>query len=204
MKLFERFSDDDLLGVRFAANVFIATIIVWIGIRVILGADPIWAIASMIASSEPVVKKGLQFFRSRLINTMVGCAVGLLFVSIGEPAPWRLPFALAITVLLSAYFVRVQVMWRQAPITAALVIAGSLTAYSKNAGIELGLTRVGEVIFGSVVGVGVSWLMAKVWSVREPGAGPDGAADQKDHPECLQDSRETKQEGRAETRDIKH
>jgi len=143
----------------------------------------------MIASSEPIVKKGLQFFRSRLINTMVGCAIGLLFVSIGEPAPWRLPFALAITVLLSAYFVRVQVMWRQAPITAALVIAGSLTAYSKNSGIELGLTRVGEVIFGSVVGVGVSWLMAKVWSVRESGAGPDGAADQKDNPECRQDSR---------------
>jgi len=41
MKLFERFAKDGLLGGRFAANVFIATIIVWLGIRVILGADPI-------------------------------------------------------------------------------------------------------------------------------------------------------------------
>ena len=205
MKLFERFSEDGLLGVRFAANVFkLASIIVWIGIRYILGADPIWAIASMIASSEPLVKKGLKFFRSRLINTMVGCAVGLLFVSIGEPTAWRLPFALAITVLLSAYFVRVQVMWRQAPITAALVIAGTLSAYSKAAGIEVGLYRVAEVIFGSVVGLGVSWLMAEFWPVREPIAEPDGAADQKNNAERRPDSRETRQESREEARDIKH
>jgi uncharacterized membrane protein YccC len=204
MKLFERFSEDGLLGIRFAANVFIASIIVWIGIRYFLGADPIWAIASMIASSEPVVKKGLKFFRSRLLNTMVGCAVGLLFVSVGEPTAWRLPFALAITVLLSAYFVRVQVMWRQAPITAALVIAGPLSAYSKTAGIELGLYRVGEVVFGALVGLGVSWLMAMFWPMREPGAELEGAADQKDNAQSRQDSRETRQEGSAAARDTEH
>jgi uncharacterized membrane protein YccC len=177
MKLFAHFLEDDLLGVRFAANVFIASIIVWIGVRFFLHADPIWAIASMVASSEPVVEKGLKFFRSRLVNTLVGCAVGLLFVSIGEPTPWRLPFALAITVLLSSYLVRMQVMWRQAPITAAIVIAGTLSAYSKTVGMEVGLLRVAEVIFGSVVALGVSWLMSKIWSVREPKAEPDGAVD---------------------------
>ena len=203
MKLFERFSDDDMLGIRFAANVFIASIIVWVGIRYYLGADPIWALASMIASSEPIVKKGLKFFRSRLLNTLVGCAVGLLFLSVGEPTPWKLPFALAITVLLSAYFVRVQVMWRQAPITAALVIAGSLSTYSNTAGIELGLYRVGEVIFGSVVALGVSWLMARLWSVREASAEAEGADDSKRNAECRQEKCETQQEGREETRDIK-
>jgi uncharacterized membrane protein YccC len=177
MKLFERFLEDDLLGVRFAANVFIASIIVWIGVRFLLHADPIWAMASMIASSEPVVKKGFKFFRSRLANTLVGSTVGLIFVSIGEPSPWRLPFALAITVLLSAYFVRIQVMWRQAPITAAIVIAGSVSAYSKTAGMEVGLLRVGEVIFGCVVALGVSWLMSNIWLVREPKAETDGVVD---------------------------
>jgi uncharacterized membrane protein YccC len=177
MKLFAHFLDDDLLGVRFAANVFIASIIVWIGIRILLDADPIWAIASMVASSEPVVQKGLRFFRSRLVNTLVGCAIGLLFVSIGEPTPWRLPFALAITVLISSYLVRIQVMWRQAPITAAIVIAGTLSAHSKTIGMAVGLERVAEVIFGSVVALGVSWLMSKIWSVREPEAEPDGAID---------------------------
>jgi len=177
MKLIAHFLEDDLLGVRFAANVFIASIIVWIGIRFFSGANPIWAIASMIASSEPVVEKGLKFFRSRLVNTLVGCTVGLLFVSIGEPSPWRLPFALAVTVLLSTYLVRIQVMWRQAPITAAIVIAVSMSAHSKIVGIEEALYRVAEVIFGAVVGLGVSWLMSKTWPMREPEAEPDGAVD---------------------------
>lgn len=177
MKLFKRFLEDDLVGVRFAVNVFVSSIIVWVGIAVLLKQDPTWAIASMVASSEPVVQKGVEFFRSRLVNTLVGSTVGLLFVSIGDPTPWRLPFALAVTVLLSSYFVRVQVMWRQAPITAAIVIAGTLSAHSKTVGMEVGLIRVGEVIFGSVVALGVSWFMAIVWSIRERAAGPDEPVD---------------------------
>jgi hypothetical protein len=80
----------------------------------------------------------------------------LLFVTVGEPTPWKFPFALAITVLLSSYIIRIPVMWRQAPITAAIVIAGSLPEHSKTVGIELGLRRVIEVIFGCLVALGVS------------------------------------------------
>lgn len=76
MKVLDRLREDSLLGVRFAVNVFIASIFVWITLRFFTDASPIWAIASMIASSEPVVKQGLKMFRSRLINTLVGCAVG--------------------------------------------------------------------------------------------------------------------------------
>ena len=126
MRVLDRLREDRFLGVRFAVNVFFATIITWLLLRLSTRANPIWAVASMVASSEPVVKQALKMFRSRLINTTVGCAVGLLFVVAGEPNPWKLPFALAVTVLLSAYVVRIPVMWRQAPITAAIVIAGSL------------------------------------------------------------------------------
>jgi uncharacterized membrane protein YccC len=65
-------------------------------------------------------------FRSRLINTLVGCAVGLLFLLVGEPTAWKFPLTLAITVLLASYVVRIQVMWRQAPITVAIVIVYEL------------------------------------------------------------------------------
>jgi uncharacterized membrane protein YccC len=130
-------------------------------------ANPIWALASMVASCEPGVKQGLKMFRCRLINTAVGCALGLLFVSIGDPTPWKLPFALAIAVLLSSYIVRIPVMWHQAPIAAVIVIAGSLSDHSKMVGVEVGLRRVSEVIFGCVIALGVSWLTARVWPVRE-------------------------------------
>jgi uncharacterized membrane protein YccC len=73
-----------------------------------------------------------------------------------------------VTVLLSTYAVRVQVMWRQAPITAALVIAAVLTHHSELGAIEVGIRRVGEVMLGCVVGLAVTWLMSKVWPVPAP------------------------------------
>ena len=175
MKVLDRLREDNLLGLRFAVNVFIASIIVWITLRFFAHASPIWAIASMIASSEPVVKQGLKMFRSRLINTLVGCAVGLLFLSVGEPTAWKLPFTLAITVLLASYVVRIPVMWRQAPITAAVVIAGGLSTHSKMVGVETGLRRVSEVIFGCVIALAVSWLMAKIWPLPDSGPAPKPA-----------------------------
>ncbi len=162
MRVLDRLREDRFLGVRFAVNVFFATSIVWLLLRLSSRANPIWAIASMLASSEPVPKQGLKMFRSRFINTAVGSAVGLLFVVTGEPNPWKLPLALALTVLISAYVVRIPVMWRQAPITAAIVIAGSLHPARLTA-TELALLRVAEVVFGSFVGIAVSCLMATVW-----------------------------------------
>jgi uncharacterized membrane protein YccC len=176
MRPLTRVQEDGLLRVRFAVNTFISSIVVWIGISTFSHANPVWAIASMIASCEPVVKQGLKMFHSRLINTAVGCAVGLLFVSIGEPTPWKLPFALALSVLISSYIVRIPVMWRQAPITAVIVIAGSLSEHAKISGVEVGLRRVAEVIFGCLIALVVSWLMARI-GTREMmrSADPGGA-----------------------------
>ena len=79
------------------------------------------------------------------------------------------PVSLAVTVLISTYLVRVKTMWRQAPITAAIVIAASLSSASTKVGLERGLHRIAEVLFGSLVGMLVSWTMSKVWLVRSPG-----------------------------------
>lgn len=127
------------------------------------GLNPIWGIGSMIASVDPDVSLAYQNFRARLTNSLLGCAVGLLVLVVGEPSGWKLPFALAATALLSAYVVRVKTMWRQAPITAALVIASSLEQHSKVSGMEIGLRRVGEVILGCVIGLLVTWFTSKIW-----------------------------------------
>lgn len=165
-QLADRAREDHLLGVRFALNVFVATIIAGTTIVLVMKSNPVWAVASMVAASDPVVPQAFKMFRSRLINTCVGCAVGLGFLSLGEPTLWLLPGALALTVLLSSYVVRVQTMWRQAPITAAIVIAGSVTSHSKLGGMEHGVERVGEVIFGCLTGVAVSWAFARLWPMK--------------------------------------
>jgi acid phosphatase family membrane protein YuiD len=79
-----------------------------------------------------------------------------------------LSLGLALAVLISSYVIRVKTMWRQAPITAAIVIAAGISSNSSLGGIQDGLHKVAEVLFGCIVGVLVSWLMAKVWLVRPP------------------------------------
>lgn len=164
----------DIVGIRFALNVFIATTIVWYVLENIADTNPIWAIASMIAASDPQVNEAVRMFRSRIINVLVGCVVGLIFVSIGGPSEWKLPLALAVTVLVSSYVIHIPTMWRQAPITAAIVIAAGLTAHSELSGIEHGLHKVAEVLFGCFVGVLVSWSMSKIWPLAQKAnvAGP--------------------------------
>jgi len=169
LNLLARFREDDLLGVRFALNVFIGTTALWLLLHYFAGADPIWGIASMIAASEPVVKDALRMFHARTMNALVGCAVGLAILATAGSSEWKLPVAVSIAVLVSSYFVRIQTMWRQAPITAAIVIASGLAQHSKLPGVEQGVHRVAEVLVGCFVGLIVSWLMSHIWPL--PGRG---------------------------------
>lgn len=59
-------------------------------------------------------------------------------------------------------------MWRQAPITAAVVITATVMEGTRVAGIGHGLHKVAEVIFGCFAGIGVSLLMSKVWFIKIP------------------------------------
>jgi uncharacterized membrane protein YccC len=175
MKELKSFLKGDLLGVHLAVNIFIATTVLWLLLR--LGADtsPIWAISAMIPALDPQMKQAVTNFRGRIFNALLGCATGLLFLLVGGTSEWKLPLALSATVLLSSYVVRIPAMWRQAPITAAIIIAAGLTHHSKLSGVEIGLRRVGEVMLGCVMGLLVTWLMSKIWPLPETG-NKEGAA----------------------------
>ena len=84
----------DLTGVRFAVNVFIAATIVWDVLERIADANAIWAIASMVAASDPRVDEAARMFRARMINVLVGCAVGFVVLAVGHPNQWKIPLAL--------------------------------------------------------------------------------------------------------------
>jgi len=174
MKALERFLEDGLVGVRFAVNVFIGTTALWLLLQFAGDTDPIWAIASMIAPSEPQIEQSLLNFRARIVNTLLGCTTGMLFLVVGGSSEWKLPLALSVTVLLSSYVVRIKTMNRVAPIIAALIIALGLELHTKVGGVEIGLRRVAEVILGCLVGLMVAWVMSRIWPVPE--AAKDGGA----------------------------
>jgi uncharacterized membrane protein YccC len=161
------FPHQGMFAVRFAVNVFVGSLIVWHTLLYLGVSNPIWAVASMIAATDPKVDVAASMFRSRMVNVFVGCVVGLLFLTFGLTEFFMLSTSLGVTVLVSSYLVRIQTMWRQAPITAALVIASGLTHHSKLSGVEVGLHKVAEVFFGCIVGLLISWLMARIWPLEE-------------------------------------
>ena len=169
MKDLKDFLKGDLLGVHLAVNIFIATTALWLLLRLGAGTNPIWAISAMIPALDPKMKQAVTNFRGRIFNALLGCATGLLFLLVGGTGEWTLPLALSATVLLTSYVIRIPAMWRQAPITAAIIIAAGLTHHSKLSGVEIGLRRVGEVMLGCVMGLLVSWLMSKIWPLPEVG-----------------------------------
>jgi len=161
-------SYEHLLGMRFAVNVFIATTIVWYTLKQIGDTNPIWAIASMVAAADPQPEEARRMFKSRILNVLVGCVTGFCLLFIVGRGDWTIAFGLAVAVLISTYVVRIKTMWRQAPITAAIVIAAGISSDSSMSGIRDGLHKVAEVLFGCLVGVLVSLLMSKVWLVQPP------------------------------------
>jgi len=176
MKVLGRLIKGDMHGIHYAVSIFIATAILWVLVHELAESDPIWAISSMVATSDPLMKTALLTFRSRIINALVGCAVGLLFIAIGGTRLITLPLAMAVTVLLSTYVVRIQTMWRQAPITAAFVIAAGLEHHSRLKGLQAGTRRMSEVIFGCIVGLVVAWFVSVIWPLPDPEPTPGTAA----------------------------
>jgi uncharacterized membrane protein YccC len=158
-----RLAGADSIGLHLAVNIFVATTILWLILRRGANTTPIWAIASMVAVIDPQINLAYQNFRGRILNTTLGCAVGLTFLLVGGSNEWKLPVAMAATVLLSSYVFKVALNWRIAPTTAALIIASSLVSHSKMSGAEVGVRRVGEVILGCVVGIIVTWAIGHVW-----------------------------------------
>ncbi len=171
----ERAVRGDWNGLHLAANLFIATTLLWLLLRAWADLNPIWAISSMVAASDPVVKQAAKTFRGRIVNSLVGSAVGMAVLVVGGSSEWKLPIAMAAAVLVSTYVVRQPTMFRQAPITAAIVIAAGLEKHSKLSGVELGVRRVGEVLLGCIVGIAVSWAMARLWPLPQKAA-PAGSA----------------------------
>ena len=159
----KNFVKGDLLGVHLAVNVFIATTVLWLLLRMVADTNPIWAISAMIPALDPQMNVAVTNFRGRIFNALLGCVTGLVFLLVGGAREVTLPLALSATVLLSSYVIRIPAMWRQAPITAAIVIAAGLTHHSKVSGVEIGLKRVAEVMLGCVMGLFVTWLMSKIW-----------------------------------------
>lgn len=163
MNLVQRFTKGDMHGAHYAISVMIAAALLWILVDKMTTSSPVWAISSMVATSDPVIKQSKLAFQWRVINALVGCLIGLIAIAVGGPNLVMLPLAMGAAVIVPWYMLPVQTMWRQAPIGAAFVIAAGWEHHSRINGLHAGAVRMGEVLLGCIVGILVAWVVSRVW-----------------------------------------
>ena len=166
-----RFFTRNLPGLHYAVRICIGGTLLWVILGKARDTHAIWAVISLIIVTEPNVKTALATFKSRIFNTLIGCAVGMVFLLAAGPKDWVLPVALTVTVAISTYVTRMEVSWRIAPIAAVIVMSSGLLGHSRMSGVEAALQRTGEVFLGGATALLVAWLLSLIWMPEDPGQG---------------------------------
>lgn len=161
-----------LSGLRYAVRVLICGVFVWLLLGVLAHTDPLWGLISAVVVTDLKVQSALTNFLSRMLNTLIGCATGLLFLKLFGASAAVVLFAMAAAVIVSADVVRVPVSWRIAPITAAIVMVPANLAHSPHAGLTAAFERTEDVMVGSLVAVAVSHAAIALQRWRQWAAAP--------------------------------
>lgn len=155
-----------LSGIRYAVRVLISGVIVWLLLGVVAHVDPLWGLISAVVVTDLKVQSAMNNFVSRMLNTLIGCGIGLLFLKLFGASAWVVLLAMSLAIIVSSDLVKVPISWRIAPITAAIVMTPAYVAHSAHAGLAAALQRTAEVVVGSAVAVGVSYATAGLLRLR--------------------------------------
>ena len=111
-----------------------------------------WALISVIIVSEPDFNNLRNNTVSRVINTLAGCAIGLLFIFLTGITFLSMMLAVGASVLISTSFPKYPSAWKLAPVTVVIVMVPSVLAHAGlHDSLITALTRAGEVLVGCVV-----------------------------------------------------
>ncbi len=145
-------------------RILIGCIIVWFTLDYFHDAKKIWALISFIVVSDPNFNAVRDNAKSRLVNTMVGCMVGLLFIYLFGTGFLQLMAAVAVSVIISTSFKNYPTSWKLAPVTVViLMIPPSMGSETLKDAMSIALNRTGEVLYGSLI----AFLLGLLYLVLE-------------------------------------
>jgi hypothetical protein len=102
-------------GAQYAIRILIGSTVAWLVLHSVGHHDPLWAIISVIMVSEPELGSAVVAFRWRVLNTVVGCAVGVLFMWATGPQIWSILVAMVACVLICTWVMDAPTGWRIGP-----------------------------------------------------------------------------------------
>jgi uncharacterized membrane protein YccC len=158
-------------GFQYALRIFIGCVIVWFVLDRITHHNPLWALISVITATEPELSAALQAFYSRVLNTVIGCAVGLIVLYIFGSTPIWVLIGITASVFICTQLIRVPGSWRVAPVTVAIVMTPGVFGGGREASLAAAIDRTGEVLLGCIVALVITFVASRMqkfvpWRVR--------------------------------------
>jgi uncharacterized membrane protein YccC len=149
-------------GLQYAVRILIGCVIVWFVLDRINHPNPLWALISVIIVTEPELSAAFLAFNSRIVNTLIGCAVGLSFLYVLGPSRWSILLGIIVSVIVCTSFIRVPGSWRVAPVTVAILMTPSVLGGGRAAGLATAIDRTEEVLLGSAVALLITYVASPI------------------------------------------
>lgn len=147
------------VGGQYALRILIGSCVAWLLLHSVGHHDPLWAMISVVMVSEPELQSAVLAFRWRVTNTVVGCAVGVLFLWGAGPSIGSILLAMVACVLVCTWIIDAPTGWRIGPISTAIVMTPGVLQHSQQTGMEEALLRTSAVLAGSAIAVIVAWFL---------------------------------------------
>lgn len=148
-------------GLMFILQIALSATLVWVFLRMAGIPNPYWAVITVCVVAEPDFSQAISLSKARVINTMVGCAVALIFLSAFGSSFASVLAAMSATTLCVVAIERYPTSWRLAPATTVmLMMAAPSTGLTTEA--QFALMRAGEITAGALTTLMVAWLQATV------------------------------------------
>ena len=149
MKLTLQFSRNALL---YVFRIVLGCLIAWWVLGLFHIDKREWALISVIIVSEPDFVNLRANTISRVINTLSGCTVGLIFLLVTGVNFTSMIIGVGASVLVSTSFPKYPSSWKLAPVTVVIIMVPSVLEHaSLSVALQTALIRSGEVLEGCVV-----------------------------------------------------
>ena len=149
-------------GLQYAVRILIGSVIVWFVLDRVHHHNPLWALISVIMVTEPELSAAFLAFNSRIVNTVIGCAVGLSFLYLLGPSYWSILLGIIVSVVICTSLIRVPGSWRVAPVTVAIIMTPSVLGGGRAAGLTTAIDRTEEVLLGSAAALLITYVASLI------------------------------------------
>jgi uncharacterized membrane protein YccC len=153
-----KFFSPNKLAFVYAVRILLGCLIVWWTLDFFHDTKKLFALISVIVVTDPDFANVRTSMISRIVNTIIGCGIGLLFIYFTGIHLWTAMLAVTISVVISTSFRNYPSSWKLAPATVLIVMMPGIPDPIIKDAVTLALLRSGEVLYGSLIAFVLGWI----------------------------------------------